>query len=653
MKSPRTKTPPNGPDPLPEPSSATVTGRTRLLHGLLVTLLAMGIYGNTINHQFALDDVLFIHGNTFTQAGFEGLADIWTTDPFIGAYGETIKLPGGRYRPLSISTFAIEYELFGPKAGDSEHMAQKRQLRLMQVMHGGNIVLYGLSALLIYLTLLKLFRTRNGWLALVATLLYVVHPLHTEVIANIKSRDEILGVLFVVATLNLFLSRSGLVWLLGIATFLLALLSKESTITALAFIPLAIGFIGKQPLKNTAIKTASLLVITAAYLMLRARFTEGFDEVAPTNVMDAPFLYATGVEKWATIIFVAGKYLWMQFVPHPLSYDYTWNVIPYTNFGDWRVWTTIVAYTSMIGYAGWNLLQAARKKAAFSPIALGIIWYVAAFSIVSNVFFNIGAPMGERFMYLPGLGMCIAMAAGLERLLKLNTTQPLVYSPKWLVPVAALVLLGSVATVARNPAWEHNYTLYTADVETVPNSCRTRLFLGITLLNKHYKKANAEQLDMAIEQMEAATRINPDFVHAFYNLGLGYQARNDHELAIGSFERALEIAPLHINSHYYLGLSYGKGRGDLAKAIEFIEKGLKYGYNGADGYVNLGTSYGMQGDYANALDAFLKAVPSNGNNAQLHFNIAVTYDILGQPEQAIPYRTKAFELNPALQQQAQ
>ena len=72
---------------------APPTSRNKLVQALIVTLLAMALYATTWDHQFALDDSLFITGNRFTQQGTDGLADIWTTDAFIGAYGETIKLP--------------------------------------------------------------------------------------------------------------------------------------------------------------------------------------------------------------------------------------------------------------------------------------------------------------------------------------------------------------------------------------------------------------------------------------------------------------------------------------------------------------------------------------------------------------------------------
>lgn len=629
------------------------TPRERLFHAVLIVALALGLYANTYNHQFALDDSLFITGNKFTQSGFDGLADIWTTDAFIGAYGETINLPGGRYRPLAISTFAIEYELFGPKPTDSEAEARIKRKRLMRVMHSVNILLYGLTGLLLYLTLLKLFPQRNSWLPLVATLLFVAHPLHTEVVANIKSRDEMLALFFLLAALNLFLSNKLLQLIAGSVCFLLALLSKESSITALAFVPLAVWLFGTRDKQQAIGTAAAMVVVSAGYVLLRSLFTEDFSGTGPKLVADSPYLLATTAEKWATIVLVMGKNLWMQLWPHPLSFDYTYNAIPYTTFADWRVLLSLAAYLGIGGFVAFRLFGALRGTAQLGPVAFGALWFLAAYSIVSNVVFNIGAPMGERFLYIPSVGACIALAALLERVLRLPTKEAVRPQLKWLAPVAMLVVLGSSATMLRNPAWENNYELYKRDVETVPTSARARMFYGIILLNKHQKNPDAEKLALAVNELKAATEIDSTFYHAFYNLGIAYQGQNEHLKALESFKQVLQLEPKHINSHYYLGLAYGKGLNNLDSAIHYIELGLKYGYNGADGYVNLGTSYAMKGEIEKALSAFEKALPANPRNAQLHLNISLTYRQLGDLEKALAFEQKAFELDPALKARMQ
>ncbi|MFA5783185.1 MAG: hypothetical protein WC868_13035, partial [Bacteroidales bacterium] len=80
-----------------------------LLFGFVLLL-----YANSLFNQYALDDRLMITENQFTKKGFNGIGDILSTDSFVGFFGKQKNLvAGGRYRPLSHITFAIEYALFG------------------------------------------------------------------------------------------------------------------------------------------------------------------------------------------------------------------------------------------------------------------------------------------------------------------------------------------------------------------------------------------------------------------------------------------------------------------------------------------------------------------------------------------------------------
>ncbi|HQV00463.1 MAG TPA: LytTR family DNA-binding domain-containing protein [Bacteroidia bacterium] len=83
-----------------------------LLSIVLVLVVAV-FYGNTLRNEFALDDLIVLTGNKFTQQGFAGIPDLLTHDAFVGAYGEALNLSGGRYRPFSMVMFAIEKEIFG------------------------------------------------------------------------------------------------------------------------------------------------------------------------------------------------------------------------------------------------------------------------------------------------------------------------------------------------------------------------------------------------------------------------------------------------------------------------------------------------------------------------------------------------------------
>ena len=160
---------------------------------LLLFVIAFVFYGNTIPNHYALDDAIVITENQFTKQGFAGIDDILTHDSFTGFFGEDKKLvSGGRYRPLSIITFAVEYEFFGANP---------------HVSHLVNVLLLWVTAMLIFIIFSRLFwhyETRPWYLSLsfLTALFFLAHPIHTEAIANIKGRDEIMALLFSLLTLN-------------------------------------------------------------------------------------------------------------------------------------------------------------------------------------------------------------------------------------------------------------------------------------------------------------------------------------------------------------------------------------------------------------------------------------------------------------------
>ena len=163
-----------------------------LLFGLF--LFAFLLYANTLGHGYAFDDSIVIVENSFTKKGFAGIKDLATRDFFDGIYGDqNMALSGGRYRPLSLVMFAVEYEFFGANP---------------TVGHFLNVFFFALTVVLFFVL------TRR-WLAnfessavvaatvsaTVAALLFAAHPIHTEVVANIKGRDEIMAMLLMLLSL--------------------------------------------------------------------------------------------------------------------------------------------------------------------------------------------------------------------------------------------------------------------------------------------------------------------------------------------------------------------------------------------------------------------------------------------------------------------
>lgn len=608
-------------------------GKSKQLPLNLLLMLSLGvlsfiIYGNCIGNGLALDDLIVLSGNQFTQKGIAGIPDIMTHDAFVGAYGEALNLSGGRYRPLSIVMLAIEVEFFGMNSG---------------LHHFINVLLFALTSVLIFLLISKFLPNENNLIPFLSALFFLIHPIHTEVVANIKSRDEILMLLLcLLSTYILFSKKSNGRLFLAAMLYFLGLLSKENAITFMAIIPLALLMFKGWPLKKIALTMLPFLAVSIIYLVMRDQFAGMIGDRVTTDIMDDPYMRSGLAEKMATIMLVLLYYLKLLVFPHPLSYDYSYNQIPTSSFADPLVILSVLIHLGLMITA---FVLFNKQK----TIAFGIIFYFATIFIVSNIVFNIGTSMAERFLYLPSLGFCMVMAVLIRILFKLPERGTVPLRAKWILPMLIIIALASVKTIARNKDWQDNYTLYKADYLKVPNSARARLYYGIELISRYNRTQDPRDIAEAIEQIKLSAEINPEFTYAYHNLGVAYQKINNHDEAIECYQKLLELEPDNANALYGLGISYGKGKEEPLKAITYLEKL----FNGkfilrAEYYDNLGLCYAVSGNSTKAVEIFKEGNRKFPGNAKLLFNLGVLYSNTGKADSAAVLLEQAFAIDPSL-----
>ncbi len=449
------------------------------------------LYGYSTTFGYVLDDEIVISENAFVKKGIAGIKEIMTTESFTGYLGTQQDLvAGARYRPLSLVMFAIEYQLFGlnPKVG-----------------HFINVFLYALTGILMLWMVSILFRDSGNekWflaIPFVSALLFVVHPVHTEVVANIKSRDEILSMLFSLLTIysTFQFSATGKIYqaVLSAIFLMLALLAKENAITFIAVVPLALYFFTKVSIPKILRASLPLFIAAAVYLLLRYQvigyLLDSGKEI--TGLMNNPFLEATESEKYATIFYTLGLYIKLLFFPHPLTHDYYPYQIPLVNWDDLRAIIPLLLYAAMIVFA----LYSMKKR---SVISFCILYFIATISIASNIVFPIGTFMNERFLYMPSLGFCIFIAFVLVKI------SENIRSEKWKIAlplgiIIVIVFAFSIKTIARVPDWKDTFTLDKADVKISKNSARANCFMGYALYRKGLE---AQAVDEKRELFDEAT----------------------------------------------------------------------------------------------------------------------------------------------------
>jgi len=504
----------------------------------ILFVLPFLLYYQSTEFGYVLDDQIVITDNNFTTSGLAGIGDLLTTESMTGYFGEQKNLvQGNRYRPLSLITFAVEYEIAGGLNPSLSHWI--------------NILLYGLTALLLFRVLSMMFRKTKAtawWLAIpfLTSLFFVAHPIHSEAVANIKGRDEIMALLFSLATLYTalrYIDKKNLLWMIfSCVLFFLALLSKENAITYLAVIPLSIYFFSEYKWKKNLKLLGSLVATTILYLILRfsvAGVPQFGQEI--NDLMNNPFLEMSGSEKMATIMFTLFKYIQLYIFPHPLNHDYYPYAIPILNWGDFRALGSLILY---LGIVIWGLKGIKTKRIS----SYAILYYLATLSIVSNIVINLGTFMNERFIYMASVGLSILAAYLIsDKLGKWRGKTGMIAAS---VLAGILVLGYCLKTYTRVPDWESALTLNTSAVANGSNSARANSFMATALYNEGREAGGTKKIELlnqAYDFAQKSLEIHPKYQNGnLMKAGIAaelYKSDRDEKLLLKRFAEVMAQRP--------------------------------------------------------------------------------------------------------------
>jgi len=530
-----------------------------------MAVLGMLVYSNTFNAGYVLDDRLVYIENEAVLSGAKGLKQIFTQDSYQGFYdrlGVANNLEGGRYRPLSIASFALEMEVV--KRFSKSTQPQPR------LSHGINILLYGLTGFLLYGLFAHIFFREHPGICLFFTALFLVHPLHTEVVANVKSRDELLSLIGIFCLLRLgMLNKQGVLQLGLVAIVMgLTLLAKEYAILLLVLFPI-LAWVKEVPTRNWLKVTGAMGLSTIVYLVARSLALGRNEIVANTDPIDNPFALMSGLEQICTQIWALGYDLKLLLWPARLSYDYTFNQIPAKGIAHPEF---ILAFALYAIISIWFVVMLFKRK----QVAFGLGCFLAFLLIISNLLVPTGVLIGERFLYHASFGFILVLAEGARRYGRLWARIP----PEALqfVLCGLLVVLG-LRSLVRNENWRNEFELYTHDVALASNSARANNNAAV----RHYEAAILErdptqrkkQLDLAMTYLEKATDIHDRYRDAWLNRGLLHFEQNQLDEADAAWEKAgsmlrnhpvlLRFRPRLSTRFTNQGIAQAK-QGDLQKA---------------------------------------------------------------------------------------
>ena len=605
--------------------------RITLFLGGFIALLALVIYSNTLGHEFALDDIPAIGENYVTKQGFKGISTIWQEHYRFGFWNNAPEL----YRPLPLTMFAIEWAI-SPNNPFLHHLI--------------NVLFYAGTGLLLFFTLKKILPNKE-LLIFLAAAIFIAHPVHTEVVANIKSRDEILAFFFFLASLNLlwtYLKNKKIVYLIScLFLYGMALFSKESAITFLALYPLFIYFFRRESWQKEIIKVAWFLIPVVLFFAVRHQIIGGVGYEKSISILDN---YLVGIDnsvnQMASIIQLVGKYVWTLIFPITLCSEYGFNQIPTSNFGNWQV---ILSITVFIGLLIGAIIGI--KKRHF--LSFCILFYGITFSIFSNMLVLIGSSYGERFLYIPSLGFALAIAFGLTKLVKHKKSyQSFFIINKIPLLLGGLIILGySAKTIQRIPAWKNSLTLYATDIKTAPNSAKLNYHYGLELSKKgaesNSQNDKKEFYQKAIAAFQKSISIYPKYSDAYGQLGLTNFRAGNSEKAMKYYQKAVQLNGNNAKIYSNMGIIFMQNK-EVQNALRVYQKAVELDPAFVDARRNLGAVYAQKGDFKKAIIQFSAGLKYAPNDATLNFYLGSAYRDSGDRVLGQKYLEKAYRLNPTL-----
>jgi Tfp pilus assembly protein PilF len=402
--------------------------------------------------------------------------------------------------------------------------------------------------------------------------------------------------------------RSGWLRAASLAAYLLALLSKESAVTLLGVIVVYDFLYGDEKARRLGARLRGLVVgrwrayagfvlVTVLYLGIRS-FALGWGQTLPPPIhLDNPIVTLDLPWRVLNALQVAFRYLGLQFFPLHLSYDYSYNQIPLiTSLADPRAWLVLGLCGAALGILAWSY--------RFSKVLFfALIFYLATFSPVSNLVIVIGTIMGERLVYVPSVGFCLALALVLRGLCG-KFPQARTGSAVFIGIFALIVGLHSMRTVTRNGDWKTQERLYLHDMHVVPNSSKV-------LNNAAAMSFGRKEYEKSLDLFRRAIEIEPHYAQPYRTAGFVYTETGRDEEAMEMYNLAIRYGATDAKLYNNMGFLLVDHEVDMERGITLLEKAVEKRPKHPDFLDSLAWGYYKLGRLEEARDLLRKSLRIN------------------------------------------
>lgn len=506
-------------------------------HGWFLLLITFLVYVQAVRFPFLdLDDTVYIVNRPAMLH--------WSALPhyFTGQADDALQI-NYFYRPIVSTWVLLNYQLFGLHPG---------------LWHLAAILLYCLGVWLVWRVAWKL--TRDDFVALMAALLYGLHPLHAEGVAWISGAtvEPLLSVLFLGGFLAYLRWREDRrpIWLVLCGVLAMcALLSKE-TAAALPVLVIAHALIFRSPDGDASSRRArwlwpaiTMMAVSFIYALLRISVTHAVVISHPRHswadvFRTAPLLHATYLQQAVWPVHLGGWY-YMTSVSSALERNF---YLPLA-----------------VGVPALGLLIGASAKKRLAGFL--ILWWLLllAPALVGVLAFSETDLVHDRFIFLSLVGLCI-LAAGLLR--RLPAFGPLLFGFKATSVAIAAVLTVVLAflTTVQVSIWRSELSLYAHSLEVSPRAVRPRIFLASEFIRRH-------DLAQALAVDREGMVLDPDQWQIVFHYGMTLATAGNREDGLRLLYRAVQLAPRQNAVYYGLGAVLADA-GQFDESIRILEQGI-------------------------------------------------------------------------------
>lgn len=580
-------------------------------------ILGALLYFNTTSNDFSMDDSLVTRSHPYVIKGISGIPEILTS-PYMD--DDRIK---GEFRPTSQITFAIEYEFFG----ENPH-----------INHFFNILLYGLICMLIYKLFTRVFDETYHKYIFLGVLIFTVHPLHTEVVASIKNRENLLSTLFgLLACLQALKHiNSGKIkyFFYALLLLLLAITSKvDSVVFAFCIVLIAIY---KQKYKFIIpyfLAVASLFLI---YLFYKFSISPG--KFRNTEYHETPLIGEanTFVNRFKLSMITLWHYIKLNIFPYPLRFYYGTGLINIPSWSNPILWFSFAIHSVLLFFG----IKGTIKRTFYG---FNIMWYLGAIFIFSQLPEVVVGIVAERHAFIASIGFAMLSSFLLIKLYDYLKVSKKEYASSMVLITSIILTLFFVMTIQRNKDWYDATTLYAADRKHLEKSTFAHFEMGNQFArdtgtdpkDPKYK----ENLMLSVEEYKKVVEVMPDHTSTWYNMGVSYLRAGEFKQANKIFLKAFSIDSTFRSVNHLVGVS-ALLSGDTTTAIVYFEKELIVKPNNGSTVELLYTSLAKRNKHQEVLDICLPIEQKGIVNGRLLKAIANAYYYTGNMEKAMEYRKK-------------